>query len=57
MSSSGKYCQKYQNQRIDGWALNIIIKIYRIRYFFLARAFVVLGPTLREDGIEILKSL
>ena len=55
--NSGKNCQKYQNHSSAGWALSVIIAKYIIRYLFFANVFVVLGPSLIEDGIEILNSL
>lgn len=45
--------QNDQMRRIEGCEPRIIVRKYQKRYFFLASVFVVLAPSLTEDGIEM----
>ena len=55
--SEGNNVQKYQSHIIVGCALKVMMMKYNIKYLFFAYTFVVLGPSLTEDGMEILVSL
>ncbi|MGV9197476.1 MAG: hypothetical protein ACOC44_15860 [Promethearchaeia archaeon] len=54
LSPPGNDCQKNQNHKIAGWALNTIMRMYTIRYRFFASVLVVRAPSRTEAGIEII---